>query len=351
MTSSTPTPIPARSRPRCPICSAPGSQLYAKLDDPLYDVPGHWDLRGCARCHVAWVDPQPLPEALDRIYETYYTHKAEGSGRPFAQLRDAAREQALALRLGYPAPPRPAPWRQIGALLARIPPFQESILLQHLGLEASWGRSLLDVGCGSGRFLATMRELGWQVSGLEVDPQAVAQARELYGLDVTLGTIGDAGIPDNSFDVVTHTHVLEHVYEPLELLRECARVLKPGGRLVLIAVNIESLGRWWFGRCWSGLEVPRHFMIFSPQALAACLEQSGLHVVVGRTTARAARNLYQQSHKVRAGERMVGMNRTGGPLLRGQSYVFQLAEELLRPFLPQAGEELYFVATKPLFDP
>jgi 2-polyprenyl-3-methyl-5-hydroxy-6-metoxy-1,4-benzoquinol methylase len=345
------TPIPSRPRPACPLCGAAGSLLYGALDDPLYEVPGRWSLRGCARCQLAWVDPQPLPEALERVYETYYTHVDGRGRRPLALLRDAAREQALAMALGYPAARRPAPWRQIGALVARVPLFRESIVMQHLGIDARWGRSLLDVGCGSGRFLAAMRELGWQVRGVEVDSLAVQRARDELGLDVSLGTLEAAGFPDQSFDVVTHTHVMEHVYEPLALLRECTRVLKPGGRLVLIAVNVEGLGHWLFRRSWSGLEVPRHLTIFSARALGACLEQAGLELVIGRSTARAGRNLYQQSRMIAAGRRLVGMHRQAGTWLRLESYLFQLAEELLRPLVPKAGEELYFVARKPALAP
>lgn len=79
---------------------------------------------------------------------------------------------------------------------------------------------LLDVGCGSGEFLAQMRELGWDVFGVEPDPQAARVAREQFGLTVWPGALAEASFPDGFFDAVTLNHVIEHVADPPWLAAE-----------------------------------------------------------------------------------------------------------------------------------
>jgi len=135
-------------------------------------------------------------------------------------------------------------------------------------------RTLLDVGCGSGRFLARMRDLGWTVCGVEPDPEAAERARGL-GLTVHTGTLSQAGFPSAAFDVVTLWEVIEHLPNPVEALVEVARVLRPDGLLVLSTPNVESLAARWFGAYWFNADVPRHVALYTPQALRRLLERAG----------------------------------------------------------------------------
>lgn len=98
---------------------------------------------------------------------------------------------------------------------------------------------LVDIGCGDGFFLSLVA--GTRKRGLEFNPDAVRRARE-KGLDVREGLL--SSLPDGSADVVTMFQVLEHVREPAEVLRDAARVLRPGGRLFVAVPNDESyIGR------------------------------------------------------------------------------------------------------------
>src|SRR5208283_4697550 len=114
-------------------------------------------------------------------------------------------------------------------------------------------------GCGDGRFLALMRDAGWDVYGIEPDPVAAKVAQRELGTSVTVGALEDAGFPDEAFDAVTLSHVIEHVHDPVALLAECRRVLKPDGSVVIVTPNIRSLGHQKFQSLWRGLEPPRHF--------------------------------------------------------------------------------------------
>jgi 2-polyprenyl-3-methyl-5-hydroxy-6-metoxy-1,4-benzoquinol methylase len=101
--------------------------------------------------------------------------------------------------------------------------------------------NLLDVGCGEGTFLQLAKDGGWWINGTEVSTYAANYAAGVSGADVFCGELPDAGYPDHSFDVVTMWHVLEHVRDPSEYLKEVHRVLKPDGLLVLAIPNRNDL--------------------------------------------------------------------------------------------------------------
>jgi SAM-dependent methyltransferase len=102
------------------------------------------------------------------------------------------------------------------------------------------------------------------------------------------GDLQSARFDDNSFDAATLSHVIEHVPDPVALLREIGRILKPGGRLVVTTPNSKSLGHGWFQRYWIGLDPPRHLNIFTLSALRECANRAGLHVVETKSTAANA---------------------------------------------------------------
>ena len=103
------------------------------------------------------------------------------------------------------------------------------------------GARLLDVGCGDARIAPLVAELGGRYTGADVSPAAIELCRQ-RGLDATLFAPGaPLPFPDASFDAVTVFEVIEHVFSPPDLLRELARLLKPGGWLVGSVPNIAYL--------------------------------------------------------------------------------------------------------------
>jgi SAM-dependent methyltransferase len=136
------------------------------------------------------------------------------------------------------------------------------------------GGTLLDVGCGSGNFLVLAKESGWEALGVEPDSAAVAEARR-KGVSVQLGGLESYAGQEGRFDVITMHHVIEHFHDPLGALRDCHRLLKPGGILWLVTPNIDSFGHARFGRLWRGLEVPRHLVLFNERSLFQALECAG----------------------------------------------------------------------------
>jgi len=137
---------------------------------------------------------------------------------------------------------------------------------------------LLDFGCGGGGFLERMRRLGWQVTGVDMSVAAVQRVRTELGLDALAGSLPHAGLVHNAFDLITMWQSLEHVHEPLPVLREARRLLVSGGMLVVSVPNIDSLPFRWFGTAWFGLDLPRHLTHFTPPTLRLMLEKAGFRV-------------------------------------------------------------------------
>jgi 2-polyprenyl-3-methyl-5-hydroxy-6-metoxy-1,4-benzoquinol methylase len=325
-------------RPSCFLCRHDGAKLYSGLADWLFGVPGVWDIRKCADCDVAWLDPQPLPAEIPKLYATYYTHDRLALAVKFADLRDGILRAVLA-RMGYPIESRVS---SITRGLSHVPSLAHAASLEVMDLPAAQVGELLDVGCGNGSFLERMRALGWGVTGVDPDPGAVMYC-EKRGLHVFQGNISD--VPAGArYDVITLNHVIEHVMDPVNLLSECARLLRPEGRVVLTTPNLLSLGHRWFKKDWRGLEVPRHFNIFSPSALKQCIGQAGLRLTSLRTETRLARMIYNPSAYAKKGELRIGSRTNYSSLTKMAAYLFQAIEDVW-VCADDVGEEIYCVCT------
>ncbi len=149
-------------------------------------------------------------------------------------------------------------------------------------LLASWSGerqtgALLDVGAGNGHFLGVAAELGWAAFGTEFTPEAVALCRA-KGATVHMGELAEADFAPQSFDVVTAFEVLEHVPDPVDLLRQVGRLLRPGGLFYLTTPNFNALSRRVLGPRWHVIEYPEHLSYFTPRTLRRAARVAGLEV-------------------------------------------------------------------------
>lgn len=134
---------------------------------------------------------------------------------------------------------------------------------------------LLDVGCGNGRYLSTMQSLGWSVCGVELSEDGL-KVCHAAGLDVHHGNLASAKFDDESFDVITVRHVIEHIPDVHAFIAELFRILKPLGKLLIETPNSEALGRKYLGPNWFANEVPRHLILFSIDNLTTLTSEHGL---------------------------------------------------------------------------
>jgi len=226
-----------------------------------FESPGMWDashfaattdkfgaygsVRECADCGLVYASPRPASAALLSGY-------AEHADPDYEAERDA---------------------RGVNAHLA----------LATIRRHAPRGR-LLEVGCAHGFFLHAARE-SYEATGVEPSRAAREYARAHLRLDVASGTLAEARFADASFDVAVMIDVIEHLADPLSVLRELARVVKPGGVLYLVTPDVDSLtarvlrGRWW------GLR-PAHLYYFSERTLAEMLRKAGFERVDVRSYGR-----------------------------------------------------------------
>ncbi|MBI2361321.1 MAG: class I SAM-dependent methyltransferase, partial [Deltaproteobacteria bacterium] len=197
----------------CPICGVddctvvyPSRRTANAVKDnefrPSGDMPLEDPLVRCRRCAMQYVNPR-LPS--DVVLEGY----ASAVDETFVS-QAAGREQTFKRCLDM--------------------------------LQSVWRRpsgSLLDIGTANGSFLKVARDAGWKVRGCEPNRWLCRWCEEHYGILLTPGTVFDACFPSGSFDIITLWDVLEHTPDPLVVLRECERLLAPGG---LLAVNYPDIG-------------------------------------------------------------------------------------------------------------
>lgn len=146
-------------------------------------------------------------------------------------------------------------------------------------LPPRWPRQgrLLDVGCAAGFFLAEARA-HYEVQGVELSAWSSAYARDQLGLPVITGTLEQAALPAARFDIVTLWDVIEHVPQPVPVLAEAARLLAPGGRIVLTTGDWGSAYAQARRERWHLLTPPWHLSFFSRTTLAEAARRAGLRV-------------------------------------------------------------------------
>lgn len=170
----------------------------------------------------------------------------------------------------------------------------ETFISQSVGRERTFAKSLkfiekfhpqrgrlLDVGTAGGSFLAVAKQAGWEVAGCEPNHWLCEWGNKHYGLNIVPGTIFDMKLPDAAFDVVTLWDVLEHTPDPKAVLKECARVLKQGGVLVVNYPDIHSSIARVMGRRWVFL-LSVHLYYFTSETLKVMLGQVGFRQLARR---------------------------------------------------------------------
>jgi SAM-dependent methyltransferase len=139
--------------------------------------------------------------------------------------------------------------------------------------------SIFEVGVAAGFFLDEARSAGFTVAGVEPAPKVSAHARDEFGLDVTTGFIEDAELPPASFDVICAFHVLEHIHDPLDVLKGMRAALKDDGYLLLEIPNIESAMAKRLGPKWLHLDPPNHVGFYTPEQLRGLLASAGFELL------------------------------------------------------------------------
>ncbi|PQP34957.1 hypothetical protein C6A37_05070 [Desulfobacteraceae bacterium SEEP-SAG9] len=211
-----------------------------------------WQYRRCLNCDLVSLYPRPRPREFRDSYDHYLPM---GS----ADIHE---------------------WKKM-----MQPVVDKSADLIELQNKTGKGK-LLDIGCGYGFFLEEMALRGWQVQGIEISPTGRQYAKNRLNLEVYSEPLENLALPANTFDVVTLFYVIEHVLDPLALLRAVKRILKPGGLVLLrwphTTPIVRILGP--LSRKLDLYHTPYHIHDFSPKTIKRLLELSDFEAIESRIT-------------------------------------------------------------------
>jgi len=248
-----------RMAPICPVCRSVAAYVRYRL--PRYSI------FHCVACTQTYLWPLPSPEDVRATF-----------ARLYASGECSVPELRSYFALSYEDRP--------GNPLVELYEHWLDLLETH----HAPGR-LLDIGCGTGLFLAVARRRGWTPMGVDDCVEATRYAREHFGVDVGTGNFEELAAEGAArFDVITMWDVIEHARDPVELLAAVRRCLAPGGVVALSTPNQRNildlvggaLYRLTGGAITAPLEkfyVPTHFAYFTPATLEQVLARAGLQIV------------------------------------------------------------------------
>lgn len=284
----------------CPICGRTDGEPIGVGEDFEYrTAPDTFLAMQCPDCTVVYLDPRPAPTEMGRIYPDEY-HAFDFTEADFGIIHKV-RSRLEARRL----------IRSIG--------------------DVQPDARVIDIGCGDGFHLDLLRCHGrksWTLEGVDLDPRAAAAARE-RGLTVHEGTVEALDLPEASYDVAFMIQTIEHVGDPAAVLRAVARLLKPGGRLIIVTDNTGSPDfRVFRRRHWGGYHFPRHFSLFNDRSIRKLAGRTGLEVVGVETIVSPVNWVYSIRNLLDdygAPERLVAQFTLSSPASLGVFTVFDTA--------------------------
>ena len=227
----------------CPSCSEQKLTPFLKAKD--YTVSKeYFEIVRCQRCHLLFTNPRPLANEAGPYYKSdnYISHSDTQEGI-------------------------------INKLYHLVRNFTLKQKTRWIEKEKRGGIELLDIGCGNGHFLHACQNAGWNIHGMELDPETAARAESLLGIDIYPAILD---IPkDKTFDLISLWHVLEHVYELDEYFQFFSTRIAKEGVLVLALPNSKSFDADYFKEYWAAYDVPRHIYHFDPMTIESLAKKYG----------------------------------------------------------------------------
>jgi ubiquinone/menaquinone biosynthesis C-methylase UbiE len=220
----------------CLVCRSDSKTHYLNATSGRRGVTTEYSYYKCLECGMVYLDPPLSEQELAECYDHLYEHE----------------------------------WGQSRSLKQKI----EHFLAKRLPVDPPG--KLLDVGCGSGAYLAYAEKLGWEVTGVDQFPHGFTE-RTIHPAVKDTG-LKQADFAENSFDVITMWWVIEHYQNPLEELQYIRKVIKPNGTLAISTCDIESMEARLFGRYWHHSASPEHCALFSVDTLKRILDESGFEL-------------------------------------------------------------------------
>jgi ubiquinone/menaquinone biosynthesis C-methylase UbiE len=235
---------------KCCVCDSSDAKIVGKGEDYEYHTStDEFSALQCKSCGLVYLNPRPSVSEFETIYPPTY-HAFDFSKKKY----------------GF-----------VYKVRSRLEAKRSLKRCQNLPDNAH----ILDVGCGDGFHLELLREYGkksWSLEGVDMDKRAVKMATDA-GLKVHLGTVEELDLPPENYDLVFMIQTIEHVEKPDEILKSVYRLLRKGGRLVIVTDTTGSFDFQLFKRKhWGGYHFPRHWNLFNSKSLTKLAEQAGFEV-------------------------------------------------------------------------
>ena len=235
---------------KCCICESHNAKPVGKGVDFEYN-PGSETFSAvkCNSCSLVYLNPRPSITEFEKIYPPNY-HAFDFSPKQYGIVYKIRS------------------WLEAKRLLSCCE-----------GLPAD--AKILDVGCGDGFHLNLLRQYGkktWTLEGIDLDKRAIEMA-EKSGLVVHQGSVESIDLPLNTYDLAFTIQTIEHVEKPDEVLKGIHRLLKPGGKLLIVTDNTDSVDFKFFkNHYWGGYHFPRHWNLFNGKSLTKLAAKTGYEV-------------------------------------------------------------------------
>ena len=252
-------------RQACSVCGEATVLFLERMYDDRYGYPGFFSVHRCTKCGHMHLPVRFADHELSELYTKYY---------PRASYTVAQH---------------------------RVPDEARGIRAWLRGQKCSafyWvpkGVRVLDIGCGYCESLAYHKARGCEVHGVEADANA-RRIAEHFGYNVHIGLFDPSRYEPDYFDYVTLDQVIEHVTDPRDFLSGVARVVKPGGTVIISTPNPGGLGRRVFGRRWIHWHIPYHLQQFTRGSMETLARHAGLELQRRRTLTHSEWFYYQLVH-------------------------------------------------------
>lgn len=254
------------TQPKCILC---GGQNWYSDSETTHVIRSRFSSANvvrCRNCGQGQLWPMPSQAEVRRIYESHdYVDSYDVAGEEFAISGDTFVEQ---LR------------ERFDRIESQFP-----------------GRgTMLDVGASRGYFMHAARQRGWQVNGLEAGKEAIEFAKRQFDLEIAHGVIESAELPNEQYDCVHMSHVLEHVLDPRGCIEKLHKALKRNGLLVIevpyeFGDLFERARKLFLRRPRQSNSVPStHLHFFTLATLGKLLQQTGFEVIYSATPRRNRSN-------------------------------------------------------------
>ena len=238
----------------CPICGAESATFFLDtFDRYVFPYVKNYRLEKCESCGTLFVNPRPVPEDQDEFYPTDILN-------PFLEFE--ANHQDFFQKL-----------------YAFVHPYAISWKRKQVEKISGVGR-ILDVSCGNGDFLFSMRRHLWEVTGIERIPKYANFAHQTLGLSVfdTLDRLPEDKF--DFFDAVTFWHSFSRFQNPIEILKKIHAYLKDNGHVFIGIPNIRSLDFYFYRGDWAALDIPRRLFHISPKQMRQAARTAGWKIIL-----------------------------------------------------------------------